>query len=175
MATARSRSAKQRFENAVRFSTALNEMLSALSILAQLSPDQERLIMRLTHTFMLLVTVGASDAFATERCEEVRAWPLSAKGKAVPPNRASFREKLYALRPASVPADAWTARVDDAYELYYKARTLWIHGAGLPGAVRDRPGDLSLFDQDSDGRCWVNRNLWSGCAGALTGLAEDCL
>lgn len=165
--------ARQRFDDALRFSTVPNEIVSAFSVLLQLTPGQAGQLMRLIRTFMLLITVGAFDAFTTERCQELGLCPLS-RGKPVSPDRAFFREKLCTLRPISVPADAWAAQVENAYELYYKARTLWIHGAGIPGAVRDGSRDLSVFDQDSEGRCWVSERLWSGCVKALGGLADDC-
>ena len=175
MATAQSSPARRRFDDAPRFSTALNETFSALSVLSQLPRDRAAQVMRQTLTFMLLVTVGAFDAFLTERCQELRIRPARpSRGRTLSPERAFFREKLYALRAASVPADAWKVRVEDAYELYYKARTLWIHGAGVPSAVRDRPRVLSVFEQDSDGRCWVSERLWSGCVRALKGLSDDC-
>ena len=178
MPTANSSPARQRFDDALRFSTVPNEIVSALSVVRQLAPGRAEQLMRLVRTFMLLVTVGAFDAFTTERCQELGVRPLSLggrrKARRVSPDRAFFKEKLGALRAASVAEPSWAARVDDAYELYYKARTLWIHGAGLPGSIRDRPRDLSVFDQDSDGRCWVNERLWSGCVKALEGLADDC-
>ena len=96
------------------------------------------------------------------------------KRRRISPDNASFNEKLRALRAGSASAHAWAARVEDAYELYYKARTLWVHGAGAPGPVRDQPKDLSVFDRDSDGSCWVSERLWSGCVRALEGLADDC-
>lgn len=175
MATAQSSLARRQFDDVLSFSTALNETFSALSVLPQLPRDRATQVMRQTLTFMLLVTVGAFDAFLTERCRELRIRPTaSRKGRRVSPERALFGEKLHALRAAPVPADVWKARVEDAYELHYKARTLWIHGAGLPGSVRDQPRDLSVFEQDLDGRYWVSECLWSGCVGALRGLADDC-
>ena len=178
MPTANPSPARQGFDDVLRFSTGLNETLSAFSVPDQLPPELELRVMRQTRTFMLLITVGAFDAFTTERCQELRIRPAplggSSKGRPLSPHRASFREKLYALRDRLVPADAWAARVEDAYEIYYNARTLWIHGVGLPSAVGDRPRNLSVFEQDSDGRYWVSEQLWSGCVGALRGLADDC-
>jgi len=173
MPTTNPSKARTQLDDALRFSTTPNEVISALSVLTQLSSDQAEQLMRLVHTFMLLTTVGAFDAFLTERCREVRVHPVR-DGQPVSPDSASFKEKLHALR-ATVPEATWKARVDDAHELYYKARTLWIHGAGLLTAVRDQPRDLSAFDQGSDGRCWVSERLWSGCVKALEGLAGDCL
>jgi hypothetical protein len=165
--------ARQRFDNVLRFSTALNETLSAFSIPAQLAPEAEARVMSQTRTFMLLVTVGGFDVFLTERCQELSVRPMRNR-RAVSPKSASFKQKLCALRASSVPADVWAARVEDAHERYYKARTLWMHGAGIPAAVGGRPRDLSVFDPDSDGRCWVSERLWSGCVRALEGLADDC-
>ena len=178
MPSANLSAARQRFDDVLGFSTALNETLSAFAIPDQLPTEAEALVMRQTRTFMLLVTVGGFDAFTTERCKELRICPArmtgSSKGRPVSVDRASIREKLYALQPASSSARDWAARVEDAYELYYKARTLWVHGAGLLAAIGGRPRDLSVFEQDSDGRCWVSERLWSGCVRALKGLADDC-
>lgn len=161
--------ARSTFDDALRFSTNLNEVLSAHEVLRRLPADSSRRVGRLNLTFMLLITVGTFDAFLTDRCQELG---LSPHGKA--PEGAHFKEKLDALRPASLALGAWKARRDRVYERYYKARTLWIHGAGLPHTVRDRPNDLGVFDRDQDGRRWVTQDLWSGCVVELRALADDC-
>jgi len=162
-------SARRRFDDALRFSTKVNEVLGAYDVPHRLRDEPATLIGRLNHTFMLLITVGAFDAFLTERCQELGIRPHDKDPRCV-----SFRDRLIDLRPDCVGEAEWELRVDDAYDLYYEARTLWMHGAGMPDPIRRPVKDAGLFDIDENGRHWVTVNLWSGCVCALRGLADGC-
>lgn len=78
--TALASQARRRFDEALRFSTELNDTLSASVILGQLGGDDRRLVARLSRTFMLLVVVGAFDASTTARCQGLGLCPQDISG-----------------------------------------------------------------------------------------------
>jgi len=200
MTAASASQARERFEAAKEFSMSPNTYLwqDIRRIASEVSKEGADELLSLIHTFGLLVMVWAFEAFLTERCRELAgdlAEPLVDRRKMpVSPEAASWSMKLRALSPRHRTADEWESYVKQHYspEIYFRARHLWTHGAGLPQAVRpeNRPvsdeisttpdplddiaaGEENYYRNDR-GRLWVKRKLWRGCVSALSAVVSEC-
>jgi len=182
--------AYQSFQSAMKFSMTLNDYLHGeVQRIETESREAAIQLLSLIHTFGLLTVVWAFESFLTTRCierfpEREEHWR----------DKAGWEEMLEQLIPPNMDIEQWRARIESCNpRLYFKARNLWCHGVGMRQAVQEKnrpaleevseiPDELAdiytddtNYYQDSEGRLWVRRKLWRGCAGSgLPPLAEAC-